>query len=150
MIHGFEVEVREREGREPTLHGTMLQEGRAASERRELFSPGAVEWPSAGVAVLTEHRGQVETRAQVVRQRDGRLTLTARATDGIRAAVAAGKRFMSVEFRSLAETRTAGGIREITRAMVDAAALVSSPEYVQTTAEVRSADRALWRRAAWL
>ena len=148
MRHGFEVEIRE-DGRE--LRGVMIQEGRAASERRELFAPGSVEWPSEGVAVLTEHRGPVETRAQVVRESDGRLTITARATDAIRAAVEAGKRYMSVEFRSLAETRTAGGIREITRALVDAAALVSSPEYVQTTAEVREREgRELWRVAAWL
>ena len=138
----FEVEIREgRPGREGTLHGVMLTEGRAASERKELFVPGSVEWPSNGVAILTEHRGAVETRGQVVRGRDGALALTARATDAIRAAVKAGKRYMSVEFRALKENRTRGGIREIERAFVDAAALTASPEYTQTGAELRSKRR---------
>ena len=146
----FEVEVREasRPGYEPTLHGIMIQEGRAASGgRREVFAPGSVEWPSQGVAVLTEHRGRMETRGQVIRQRDGRLTLTARATDAIRTAVEAGKRFMSVEFRALDERTTKGGVREVLRAFVDAAALVAAPEYDTTAAEVRSERR---MRRVWL
>ena len=137
----FEVEVREatRAGYEPTLHGVMLTEGRAASGgRAEVFAPGSVTWPHDGVAVLTEHRGKVETHAQVVRQRDGRLTLTARATDAIQQVVEAGRKFMSIEFRSLQERTTKGGVREVLRAFVDAAALVSAPEYDTTAAEVRS------------
>lgn len=141
MRASFEVEVREasRPGYEPSLRGTMLTEGRAASGgRREVFAPGSVSWPHDGVAILTEHRGRPETRAQVIRRRDGRLTITARATEAIRAAVKAGKRYMSVEFRSLEERTTRGGVREVLRAFVDAAALVSSPEYDTTAAEVRN------------
>ena len=139
----FAVEIREgRPGYEPSLRGTMLTEGRAASGgRAEVFVPGSVEWPSEGVAILTEHRGTVETRAQVVRQRDGRLTLTARATPAIKQAVEAGRKWMSVEFRALEERTTAGGVRELLRAFVDAAALVRAPEYDTTTAEVRSKRR---------
>ena len=48
---------------------------------------------------------------------------------------------MSVEFRSVEERTTAGGVRELLRAVVDAAALVSSPEYDTTTAEVRKRAR---------
>ena len=113
MKHGFEVEIREasRPGYEPTLRGVMITEGRAASGgRAEVFAPGSVEWPSEGVAVLTEHRGQIHVRAQPIRHRDGRITLTARATDAIRAAVAGGKRYMSVEFRSVEERTTRGGV----------------------------------------
>ena len=139
----FEVEIREsRAGYEPSLHGTIIQEGRAASGgRRELFVPGSIEWPSAGLAVLTEHRGQVETRAQPVRHSDGRITIRARATDAIRQAVEAGRKWMSVEFRSLEERTTKGGVREVLRAFVDAAALVAAPEYDTTAAEVRSRKR---------
>lgn len=143
----FEVEVREasRAGYEPSLHGTMIQEGRAASGgRREVFAPGSIEWPSSGVAILTEHRGAVEARAQPIRQRDGRLTLTARATDAIRKAVEAGRKFMSVEFRSIEERTTKGGVREVLRAFVDAAALVSRPEYDTTAAELRTQRRRIW------
>ena len=147
MIRGFEVEVREaRPGREPTLRGVMLQEGRVASERREVFAPYAVAWPSTGVAILTEHRGAVETRAQVVRGRDGRLSVIGRATEAIQEAIEAGRRFLSVEFRAIDEHTTAGGVREIRRAFVDAAALVDRPEYTQTSAEVRSNRR----RRLWL
>lgn len=146
MDNHFEVEIREQVGREPTLYGVMIQEGRAASGgRREVFAPGAIEWPSQGVGVLTEHRGAVETRGHVVRERDGRLTLTARATDAIRRAVDEGKRFMSVEFKALEERTTKGGVREILRAFVDSAALVSHPEYDMTAAEVRAADDDLAR-----
>ena len=144
----FEVEVREeRAGYEPSLHGTMLTEGRAASGgRAEVFAPGSVEWPSQGVAILTEHRGKEETRAQPVRGRNGQITVMARATDAILDTVAAGKRFMSVEFRSLEERTTKAGVREVLRAFVDAAALTSSPEYDTTLAEVRSQPR----RRIWL
>ena len=144
-----EIEIREAEraGYEPQLRGTILQEGRAASGgRAEVFAPGSVEWPSGGVAVLAEHRGKTEARGQVIRRRDGRLTLTARATERIRRAVAAGRKYMSVEFNSLQERTTKGGVREIQRAFVPAAALVADPEYDMTRAEVRAKRR----RRLWL
>ena len=147
---GFEVEVRESDkpGYEPTLRGVMLQEGRAASGgRREVFTPGSVSWPHDGVAILTEHHGQSVVRGQVVRERDGRLTISARATDAIREAVKAGKRYMSVEFQAVEERTTSGGVREILKALVSAAALVVSPEYDVTTAEVRKSEP---RRRLWL
>ena len=150
MKVGFEVEVRESDkpGYEPTLRGVMLQEGRAASGgRREVFTPGSVSWPHDGVSVLTEHRGQSEVRGQVVRERDGCLTITARATDAIREAVKSGKRYMSVEFQAVEERTTSGGVREILKALVNAAALVKSPEYDTTLAEVR--NRESRRRQLW-
>ena len=129
------------------LHGVMVQEGRAASGgRRELFAPGSVQWPSTGVSILTEHLGSPETVAHPVRETDGRISLRTRATDAIRQAVAAGKRFMSVEFRSVEERTTAGGVREILSAFVPAVALVSNPEYDTTAAEVRERGR----RRVWL
>ena len=151
MMRSFEVEIRSAEqvGYEPQLVGTMIQEGRASTGgRAEVFAPNSIEWPAQGVAVLLEHRGQPETRGQVVRQRDGRLTLVARATDRIRAAVAAGKKFLSVEFRSLKERTTRAGIREVSRAFVDACALTARPEYDHAIAEVRSARRR--RFPTWL
>lgn len=148
----FPIEIREQEGREPTLHGIMLHEGRAASGgRREVFSLNSVEWPSEGVGVMTEHRGAIEVRGHVVRDRNGRLALTARATDRIVQAVRDGKRFMSVEFRALQERTTKGGVREILRAFVDSAALTDRPEYDTTAAEVRSSAADVERKARlWL
>lgn len=139
------VEVREEGGE---LHGVILQEGRAASGgRAEVFAPGSVSWPAEGVGILTEHRGEAETRAFPHRDAMGRISIRARATDAIKQAISAGKRYMSVEFKALDERRTKGGVREVLRAYVDAAALVANPEYDSTEAEVRQRDR---RRRAWL
>ena len=120
MRHQFEVEIREVEAGRPRLFGVMLTEGRAASERRELFAPGSVNWPADGVGIQTQHHGEIEVRAQPVRHSDGRIEVRAEATDGIRAAIAAGARYMSVEFMSLREKVTRGGIREILEAFVPA------------------------------
>ena len=146
MKHSFEIELRETEGREPMLHGTILQEGRAASERREIFAPGSVRWPGTGIEIMPEHRGTVESRAHPIRSDTGELSITARATDALQKAVAAGKRYMSVEFVSLEERTTPGGVREILKAMVYGAALCSVPEYDMTAAELRNKNR----RKAWL
>ena len=54
---------------------------------------------------------------------------------------------MSVEFVALRESRTAAGVRELTRAFVDGAALTTEAEaeYAQTHAEVRTRRRPpLW------
>lgn len=134
-----EVEIRQAAaGREPTLHGTILTEGRAASGGlAEVFAPQSVSWPSEGIGIRTAHGQPVEVRAHVNRQRDGRLTVQARANEAIQAAVAAGRRFMSVEFIAREERRTAGGVREVLSAMVLDAALEREPEYDSTSAELR-------------
>ena len=145
MKHSFEIEIRQAEGREPELHGTMLTEGRAARERLEIFAPGSVQWPSEGVEIAPSHALPSEAKAHPVRHSDGRLTLRTRATDALRQAVENGARFMSVEFHSLREKRTKGDIREILSALVVRAALVSNPEYDTTAAEVRSKQgRRVW------
>ena len=136
----------------PQLHGIIITEGRAASGgRREVFTPGSVEWPAGGVGILLAHRAAPEIRAAAARESDGRIVVTAPATDAIREAVEAGRKFMSVEFHSLSERTTKGGVREILRAFVPDAALVSDPEYDTTRAEVRALDRGEhWRRVPWL
>ncbi len=139
MKHSFEIEIREQANRDPMLHGTMLTEGRAASGgRREVFTPGSVQWPSEGVEIAPGHKLATETRAHPVRGRTGELNITARATEALRQAVAAGKRYMSVEFIALEERTTAGGVREILSALVKRAALVPNPEYDTTAAELRN------------
>ena len=129
------------------LHGVILQEGRAASGgRAEVFTPGAVTWPADGIGILDEHGGPEIARAYPHRDRDGRIMIRARATDAIRAAIQAGRNRMSIEFRALQERTTRGGVREVLRAMVTAAALVANPEYDTTAAEVREPRR----RIRWL
>ena len=137
------VELREAsEG--PTLSGVVLQEGRAAQGgRAEVFAPLACCWPSNGIALLAEHRGSELARAVPTRDADGSLRIETPATPEILAAYET-RRYFSVEFYALQEVRTAGGVREIQRALVDAAAMVSSPEYAQATAEVRARQRRVW------
>ena len=131
----FAVELRESDSQ---LRGIMLQEGRAASAgRREVFAPASVEWPEKGVAILTEHRGDEQARASVVRDREGRLHVSAPANHAIREAYAAGKKWLSVEFVAVRDRVTKGGVREVLRAIVDAAAMTANPEYDTTEVEVR-------------
>lgn len=144
-----DMEIREADGG-PRLHGTILQEGRAAAGgRAELFAPGAVLWPDEGIEIRTIHKGAAEVRAVPTRARDGSITISAKATPAIVEAVRAGKTGMSVEFMALSEMRTAAGVREIERAYVGGAALTSVPEYSQTSAELRDKQPA-GRVTVWL
>ena len=140
------VEIREAETG-PMLHGVLIQEGRIASQRKELLAPFSCQWPAEGVDILTEHRGQAEARTLPTRQPDGSIVIDAAASPGMIAAVESGKRFMSVEMHVLAESRNAADIREIQSAMIMAGALTDSPEYQQTSAELRDRSR---RRRFWL
>ena len=125
------------------LIATIIQEGRAGSVRSELFAPMSIIWPENGIAVRVEHRGIEVARAVPERRQDGAITIRTPATERIQEAFTT-RRFMSIEFTSLAETRTASGIREIARAYVGAVAMVADPEYKQATAEVRSRQRRVW------
>ena len=117
-----------------------------ASGLPELFAPGSVQWGAEGVAVRVGHGSPVEVRAMPARRPDGRVQISARATEPILEAVRAGKRGMSVEFYSLKESRNKSGVREIQSAYVEGVALVKSPEYQQGVAEIRSKRR----RRFWL
>ena len=141
-----DIELREAEGRR-RLHGCLLQEGRVAATRAELFAPGACRWPAEGVDILTEHRGQSEARTLPTRQSDGSIFIDCEASPGLVAAVESGRRWMSVEFHSLAELRNASDVREISSALITAGALTASPEYGQTGAELRDRSR---RHRIWL
>ena len=126
--------------------GVVLQEGRAGSSRAELFTPGSLIWGDSGIAIRTEHRGREVARAIPSRHPGGEIRISAKATPEIREAFNAGRRFLSVEFQALAETRTAARVREITRAYVEAAAMTDFPEYIQARAELRQRDR----RRVWM
>ena len=110
-----------------------------------MFAPLSVVWPSDGIALLGEHRGPELARAVPTRAADGSLRIETRATPAILTAYET-RKFFSVEFHALSEVRTAGGVREIQRALVDAAALVPNPEYPNVRAEVRAQRR----RVVWL
>ena len=137
------VEIREaKDG--PTLHGVLIQEGRAASARAEVFAPLSLVWASDGIALRAKHLGLEDSRAIPTREANGEIRIAAPASAAIVAAFNEGRRFLSIEFHALQETRSTSGVREIQRAFLPGAALVSDPEYSQATAEVRSKRRRVW------
>ena len=131
--------------------GTIIETGRVASDRRELFVPGAVQWPGAGVRLLAEHRGREVMRfvpkvAGAKIQIDTPLPDTAIGRE-VAAEIRAGrKRGLSVEFYAASEGDVQG-VREVRSALIEAVAVVESPAYAQAIAEVRN-KRA--RRRVWL
>ena len=140
MLHGstsrFTTSELRQSGR--YLEGVIVQEGRAATGgRAEVFAPNSVEWLADGIDILARHLGDSEVKAIPVRDAEGRIRIRALATDALRRAFAAGRRFLSVEFVAKKEIRTLGGVREIQSALVLAAALVRNPEYGMAVAELR-------------
>ena len=129
--------------------GTLIETGRVASDRRELFIPGAVQWPGGGVRLLAEHRGREVMRFEpkidgAKIQIDTPLPDTAIGRE-IAAEIRAGrKRGLSVEFYASSEGQVQG-VREVRSALIEAVAVVESPAYVQAVAEVRSKrGRRVW------
>ena len=141
----FDVEVRSAADG-PELIATVT-EGRAAQNRRELFTVGALEWPSGGIAIRDGHHTPELARAVPTRLPDGKIEIRTKATPELFRAVQDGRRHMSVEFHSLSEATAGGGaIREISRGLLVGAALTASPEYPATAAEVRATTK---RRRLW-
>ena len=137
------VELREaKDG--PMLRGVLIQEGRAASVRPEVFAPGSLVWASDGVAIRAKHLGAEDSRAIPTREANGEIRIAAPATAALVAAFNEGRRHLSIEFHALQETRSKAGVREIQQVFLPGVALVESPEYVQARAEVRSKQRRVW------
>ena len=137
------VEIRETNGG-PTLHGVLIQEGRAASARAEVFAPLSLVWASEGIALRAEHLGAEASRAIPTREANGEIRIAAPASAAIVGAFNEGRRFLSIEFHSLAETRNTSGIREMQSAFLSGGALVADPEYKQATAEIRTRQVRVW------
>ena len=137
------VELRESESG-PVIHGVLIQEGRVASVRPEVFAPGSLVWSASGIALRAEHLGAEDSRAIPTRETNGEIRIAAPASPALVAAFNEGRKFLSIEFHALQETRSAAGVREIQQAFMPGAALVESPEYVQARAEVRSKQRRVW------
>ena len=137
------VEIREaKDGL--TLHGVLIQEGRAASARAEIFAPLSLVWASDGIALRSKHLGVEDSRAVPTRESNGEIRIAAPASSAIVAAFNEGRKFLSIEFHALKETRSAAGVREIQQAFLPGAALVTDPEYKQARAEMRSRRRRFW------
>ena len=63
------VEVEDRGDGPGRIRGVILPLGRVAGDRREVFTPGSVSWPSNGVRLLAEHRGRQVMRFQPIERR---------------------------------------------------------------------------------
>ena len=143
------IELRAASDSPGRIVGTIIETGRVASDRRELFVPGAVQWPGGGVRLLAEHRGRAVMTFQpkidgAKIQIDDKLPDTAIGRE-VAAEIRAGrKRGLSVEFYA-AEEGQVQGVREVRSALIEAVAVVESPAYVQAVAEVRrKRGRRVW------
>ena len=149
MSESFNIPIEVRESEDgPRLYGRIVQEGRAAvdSQHAELFAPGSINWPQNGIGVKTRHGQPIELRAMPTRAPDGSIMIAAKATPAIVKAVNDGLKGMSIEFRATEASVLPSGIREITSAFMESAALAREPVYGQGQVEVREkrARRLLW------
>ena len=134
------------------ITGTMIELGRVAGDRREVFAPGSVQWPANGIRLLAEHRGRQVMRVQPTVDGSS-IRLNAELPDSalgreVASEIRSGrKRGLSIEFHATNEADVAG-VREIRGAMVDAAAVVVDPAYDQARVEVR--QRGAGRVDPWL
>ena len=136
--------------------GILIEMGRVASDRREVFAPGSIRWPSNKVRLLAEHRGrQVGRFEPIVAGSELRIDYQLPDTElgrELAAEIRAGRKSgLSIEFYSVEEAQVQG-VREVRSALVDAAAVVASPAYEQARGvEVRQSDGdQLKRIARWL
>ena len=137
------IELREADAEVgPTLHGVLIQEGRAASVRPEVFAPGSLQWAAEGIALRAKHLGAEDSRAVPTREATGEIRIAAPASKAIVAAFNEGRKFLSIEFHAIRETLNKSGVREIQQAFLPGAALVADPEYVQATATVEARAKA--------
>ena len=60
------LELRESDTSPGRLVGVLLEMGRVAGDRREIFTPSSVRWPSNGIRLLAEHRGRLVRRFEPV------------------------------------------------------------------------------------
>ena len=133
----FSIEYRADDTRQSPgrLVGRLVRYGEQATDRRELFEPGALEWPTDGVVLNRQHvrekpilrfvpqvdGNEVRVDAQLPDTSSGRDTAVE-----VRSGLLRG---LSIEFKAIKETYS-GGVRRISRAMLKGAGLVDSPSYL--------------------
>ena len=149
-----ELECREDEARESPgrIFGTLLQYGRRAQDRAELFEAGSLEWPESGIILNRQHSRAAPIMRLIPKVLgdtvviDAALPDTAAGRDTateIRQGLFSG---LSIEFRAIKQ-RFEGNLRRISQAALSAAAIVDSPSYPGSVVEVRHGEK---RRLVWL
>jgi len=137
------------ENRAKRLHAVLIKEGRAADSLLEVFTPGALQWPSEGIVMRPRHGAEVGIVQAWPERRDGSIIVDIAPSEELLTRWKAGARNCSVEFHALAESRTRRGVRQIDRALLVGGALTSRPAYSDTPAEYRR-DDALHQYMLWL
>ena len=134
------------------LFGVLMTEGERAGDRPEVFEPGALEWPEAGVVINRQHQRRAAIMRAVPERRGAQVVIDAPLPDTaagrdaaveIRSGLFTG---LSVEFRAKRQHYT-GGVRHVTAAALKGAGLVDDPSYRGSRVEVREGGR---RRRLWL
>ena len=144
------IEIRAAADSPGRVVGTILELGRIASDRAEVFTPNSVQWPAAGLRLLSEHRGR-EVMKVMPTVEGSEIRIDAPLPDtslarSLAAEIRSGKkRGLSVEFYPSDEADVAG-VREIRGALIDAVAAVANPAYEQARLEIRNRGR----RRIWL
>ena len=142
-------ETRQSPGR---LTGTLIEYGKRASDRAEVFADGALTWEDRGVILNEQHNRQAPIMrfTPVVEGREVRIDAalpdTSRGRDVATMVRNGTMTGLSIEFRATAQTRT-GGVREVRAARLMGAAVVDSPSY-KGALEVREGDKR--RVRVWL
>lgn len=130
------IELRQDDSRQSPgrIVGTLITYGKRASDRAEVFAPGALSWPEGGIILNEQHNRQApilrftpEVDGAEVRI-DAPLPDTQRGRDAATMIRNGTMRGLSIEFRSRAEGRSSG-VREIRAAALVGAALVDDPSY---------------------
>ena len=126
------------------LRGVLLTYGEPRADRREVFRAGSLEWPADGIVLRRQHSRFEPVTRVVPEVRGDRVVLDVALPDTRAGRDAAAEvrgglfRGLSVEFKAREEGRTAGGLREIRRALLVGAGLVDSPAYRGSRVEVRA------------
>ena len=134
------------------LVGTLLTEGERAKDRAEVFEPGSLTWPEAGVIVRRQHQRGAPIMRAIPERRGSQVVIDQALPDTqagrdaateIRSGLFCG---LSVEFSAKMQVYR-GGVRHIARAVLSGAGLVDDPSYRGSTVEVRAKGQ---RRRVWL
>ena len=145
------VELREATADTPArIVGTLLPIGRVATDRQEVFTPGSVQFPAAGVRLLLEHRGREVMRFTPIEDStvgewriDAELPDTAEGREAAALVQSGQRKALSVEFFALSDKRVSR-VREVRSAFVEATALCKEGVYDQARVELRSQSVKVW------
>ena len=140
------------------LTGVLMKYGERAADRREVFEPGSLSWPSNGVLLRRQHSREAPIARVIPETRGNEVVLDHPLPDSSAGRDAALEvrngtlPALSVEFRATGQ-RYVGGVRHISGALLTGAGLVDDPSYPGSRVEVRHRDGAVRQglgRRLWL